>query len=92
MQGETVIQISGETPKCFNIASVNMRDDRLVLNPEPRLGLSGRLAKKQGKKEDLLGNGIDGIEHRDVMLVAKAIDEVAEDNGMRVPCGIRRQS
>ena len=67
-----------------------MRDDHLVLDLEPRLGLPGGIGDEVRRKENLLGNGIDWFECRDVVRATKAVDEAAEDDGMRVPRWIRR--
>ena len=74
----------------LDIASMSACDDHPVLNLEPRLGLLGGVGEEVRQKEDLLGNEIEGIERKNVMCAAKALDEAAEDDGMRVPCGICR--
>ena len=72
----------------LDIASMSACDDHPVLNLEPHLSLPGGVGEEVRQKEDLLGNEIEGIEHKNVVCAAKALHEAAKDDGMRVPCGI----
>ena len=67
---------------------MSMRDDHLVLDLEPCLGLPGGIGKEVRRKENFFGNVIDWFERR-VVHATKAVNEAAEDDGMRVPRWIR---